>query len=146
MRTNPTPSEKEMWKILKENFNNFHFMRQKPLGEFIADFYCSKLSLIIEVDGNIHAENNNQDRDKDRDNYFLDKYNITSLRFSDYKVLNDKEYVVETIQSYIDIQIKSSSLALSFKKGEEALQLQYNYYDLLSPPLFLKEGECFKYG
>ena len=55
MRNNPTEAEKVLWKHLKKfRSEEFIFSRQHPIDIFIADFYCHKLKLIIEVDGEIH--------------------------------------------------------------------------------------------
>ena len=61
LRKNQTDSELKVWKFLKTNFPGLSFNRQKPLGEFIADFYCSELFLIIEVDGNVHDNQKEKD-------------------------------------------------------------------------------------
>ena len=55
MRNEPTDAEKEMWKHLKKFRSvGFIFRRQHPIDIFIADFYCHKLKLVIEIDGEIH--------------------------------------------------------------------------------------------
>lgn len=55
MRNNPTLAEDILWQYLKKfRSEGFVFRRQHPLDLFIADFYCHKLKLVIEVDGNIH--------------------------------------------------------------------------------------------
>ena len=46
-RKNPTKSEKIFWKLLSYQKIGFKFLRQKPIGKFIVDFYCSKLKLVI---------------------------------------------------------------------------------------------------
>ena len=65
LRNNQTREEKFFWSnILKsEEFRHLTFLRQKPIGNFIMDFYCAKLLLGIEIDGDIHDAN----RDKERD-------------------------------------------------------------------------------
>jgi very-short-patch-repair endonuclease len=51
-RNNPTKSESLIWNsVLKNRKIDYLFLRQKPLGKFILDFYCSKLLLSIEIDG-----------------------------------------------------------------------------------------------
>lgn len=54
---NPTPAETLLWnKVLRHRqFAKFKFHRQKPIGPYIADIYCPELKLIIEVDGDSHA-------------------------------------------------------------------------------------------
>ena len=53
LRRDPTPAEKKLWfEFLREQPEKF--TRQKPLGRFIADFYCSAHRLVVEVDGDSH--------------------------------------------------------------------------------------------
>jgi len=51
-RNNPTEAEYIMWQFLRKN--KYKFVRQKPILRFIVDFYCKKLLLAIEIDGEIH--------------------------------------------------------------------------------------------
>jgi very-short-patch-repair endonuclease len=72
LRKNQTPSEKILWNMLRrKNFFGYKFLRQHPIYYrinknwvefFIADFYCARLKLIIEVDGKIYenSEDNKQ--------------------------------------------------------------------------------------
>ncbi|WKZ20402.1 MAG: DUF559 domain-containing protein [Candidatus Jettenia sp. CY-1] len=55
LRKNSTLSEILLWNKLKaRKMRGYQFMRQKPIDNYIADFYCSKLRLVIEIDGNSH--------------------------------------------------------------------------------------------
>ena len=76
LRKETTEAEKLFWnKILKnKKFVKFKFTRQKPLDYFIADFYCAKLCLVIEIDGEIH--NFQKTRDKERDNLLEQKFGL----------------------------------------------------------------------
>jgi very-short-patch-repair endonuclease len=97
MRKNPTDAERVMWKILiKFRQSGFPFRRQHPIEFYIADFYCHKLRLVIEVDGEIHSENETQSRDEGRTGE-LERFGITVLRFSNSQVLNDGDQVVNKI-------------------------------------------------
>ena len=64
MRNNPTLAEKIFWyeMLRNENFLNLSFLRQKPLLNYIVDFYCSRLLLIIELDGKSHLSNEKYDK------------------------------------------------------------------------------------
>jgi leucyl-tRNA synthetase len=99
LRNNPTNSEKEMWIFLKVNYPDFKFLRQKPLDNFIPDFYCVKLSLIIEVDGDIHLLQ--KERDVERDNIFFQKYKIKTIRFTNTDVLDHKDYLKKTMDDFL---------------------------------------------
>ena len=63
-RQNPTWAENRLWHELlnRGRFRSFKFTRQKPLDEYIVDFYCAELRLAIEVDGDSHASQTRYDR------------------------------------------------------------------------------------
>src|SRR3989338_44682 len=84
-----TEAEKIFWiTILKDKkLKNFKFTRQKPLGNFTADFYCAKLSLVIEIDGEIH--NFQKARDEERDNVLEQKFGLKVVRYKNEEVLNN---------------------------------------------------------
>jgi very-short-patch-repair endonuclease len=67
-RTNPTKAESKMWnEILRmRQFESFKFLRQKPIAGYIVDFYCSELRLVIEIDGDSHAESVEYDAERTR--------------------------------------------------------------------------------
>ena len=63
LRNNSTKSEIILWKQLKGKFNGVYtFNRQKPLDNYIADFYCYDLNLVIEIDGISHDAIENQEK------------------------------------------------------------------------------------
>jgi len=73
-------------------------MRQKPIGNYIVDFYCSKLGLIVEIDGITH--NNKQTYDQKRDEY-LEKLGLKILHINAYSVLNNISGILELISGKI---------------------------------------------
>jgi len=57
-----TEAEKVFWqRVRKKQLKNFIFYRQKPIGNFIADFYCDQAKLIIEIDGGYHKKQHTKD-------------------------------------------------------------------------------------
>src|SRR5580765_7230356 len=56
LRKNMTVAQTVLWMHLKKGINGFKFRRQHPIGLYIADFYCHKAKLIVEVDGLVHSE------------------------------------------------------------------------------------------
>jgi very-short-patch-repair endonuclease len=109
MRKNPTDSEKKLWKELQKfRTKGFIFRRQHPIDIFIADFYCHKLRLIIEADGEIHDNEESQEYDEGR-SAELEKYDIKVLRFKNSEVLNNINKVTTTITTLIS-EISSPSL------------------------------------
>ena len=88
-RKNQTSAEKKLWCDVLNNkqCNRYKFTRQKPLNNFIVDFYCSELMLVIEVDGESHA--NQEEYDKRRSRILREAYNIRIIRYNNNDVLNN---------------------------------------------------------
>jgi len=84
-----TKSEACMWKYVlsKGQMLGYKFRRQRPIDNYIADFICLPLKLIIEVDGITHEMEENIIRDAKRDKR-LKELGYTTLRFSSWEVLN----------------------------------------------------------
>ncbi len=70
------------------------FTRQKPIGNYIIDFYCAELQIAIEIDGASHELKTKQDRK--RDDYLMG-LGILTIRYTDESVLGEPEYVYEDI-------------------------------------------------
>ncbi|MFA6185451.1 MAG: endonuclease domain-containing protein [Candidatus Shapirobacteria bacterium] len=98
-RKNPTKSELLIWNIiLKNKQTGYLFLRQKPIGRFILDFYCSKLLLAIEIDGDSHDKK--QFLDKSRDLY-LEQRKIKTIRFKNEEALNNIKEVKQDLSEII---------------------------------------------
>ncbi len=78
----------------------YDFHRQKPLDNFIADFFCHELMLVIELDGYSHNFEEVVLRDKVKERK-LAELGITVIRFDDSDVLSDMNNVLRTITNYI---------------------------------------------
>ena len=64
LRKSMTPAEKVLWKRLRNRqLKGFRFRRQHPMKDFIVDFFCYDAMLVIEVDGEVHNETHQQERD-----------------------------------------------------------------------------------
>ena len=87
-RKKQTLAEKKLWKeVLREKqLAQYKFIRQKPLLNFIADFYCPELCLVIEVDGDSH--NRKQEYDQLRTEA-LEQYGVRVIRYTNDQVLKD---------------------------------------------------------
>ena len=97
LRANFTDAEKLLWsKIRKKQIKNYQFFRQKPIGNYIVDFYCNAAKLVIEIDGGQHYEDENARNDKIRES-FLEKQGLRIMRFTNLDVLKNIENVVEKI-------------------------------------------------
>jgi len=107
LRRNMTDAEMVLWGYLKAGINGLKFRRQHPIGIYIADFYCHKLRLIIEVDGNIHDKKEIKEYDLNREND-LKSWDYIIIRFSNQKVLKETQAVLVEINSLVENLFKSS--------------------------------------
>ncbi len=84
-RKNPTPAETTLWQKLLRNrqFHGYKFLRQKPIGPYVADFYCAELKLVIEIDGDSHAAQEAYDSERTA---FLSHQGIRVLRYTNLDV------------------------------------------------------------
>ncbi len=101
LRNESTETEIFLWLKLKgKQMYDYDFHRQKPIDNYILDFFCYELSLGIEVDGYSHeiVEVYNKDIIKEKR---MNELGITILRFSDFEVLRDMENVIRAIEFYI---------------------------------------------
>ena len=95
LRKNMTPAESKLWYNFLKDFP-YTVLRQKPLGNYIADFYCPKLKLVIEIDGATHAMPENIKYDWIR-TQVLEGYGLRELRFSNDDVMNNFKNVCREI-------------------------------------------------
>ena len=98
-RKNPTEAEDFLWKNLQnKQLEGYKFRREHVIGDFIVDFVCLSKQLIIEVDGGYHREENQQELDKIRSEYLINK-GFRVIRFTNEEVLNNIEKTLETIET-----------------------------------------------
>ena len=100
LRKNMTKEERRLW----YNFLRAYpvkFSRQKVLGKYIADFYCAKAKIIIELDGSQHYDEDGEKKDKERTE-FLMRYGIRVIRIPNNEVNCNFRGVCE----YIDNTVK----------------------------------------
>jgi very-short-patch-repair endonuclease len=109
MRKNATEAEKILWKHIKKfRSAGYVFRRQHPIDFYIADFYCHKLKLVIEVDGEIHDIEETREHDDGRTGH-LEHFGIKVIRITNDEVLGNEELVIKQIRKYLD---ESASPAL----------------------------------
>ena len=97
MRCNATKAEELLWQRLRrKQVNGLKFRRQHPLDRFIADFYCHEKKLVVELDGNIHDNKEQQEVDNVRTS-LLNEMGIKVIRFRNEEVIADLEKVVVKI-------------------------------------------------
>ena len=102
LRKNMTKEERHLWYDFLKTYP-VRFLRQKVLGRYIADFYCAKANVVIELDGSQHYEDEGLVNDKKRTEY-LEQYGIKVIRISNLDVLKNFEGVCQ----YIDNAVKQS--------------------------------------
>ncbi len=101
LRNNSTQSEIKLWMELKgKQFLGYDFHRQKPIDNFIVDFYCNELNLVIELDGYSHNFEEVVLKDEEKEKT-LNSFGLTVIRFDDNEVMNDIYNVLKTIEGYI---------------------------------------------
>lgn len=102
LRKNMTLSEVLLWGDLKnKQILGFDFDRQRPIDNYIVDFYCKDLQLAIEIDGSSHDSEEAQLKDEVRQKR-LESLGVTFLRFSDRAVKRDRANVVRAITIYVE--------------------------------------------
>ena len=102
LRNNSTYAEVLLWNQLKNNkLNGYDFHRQKPILNYILDFFCHELFLAIEVDGITHDSEIQQAKDKARQSE-IEALGITFLRFDDMNIKTQMEGVLREILSYVE--------------------------------------------
>ena len=102
LRKNMTKAEACLWKyVLKAGgMKGFRFRRQRPVLDYIADFMCKELFLIVEVDGITHSYETNAKNDVKRQ-AALEKAGFTVIRFTDEEVLNSISSVHAVLEDTI---------------------------------------------
>ena len=95
-RNNPTPAERKLWSevLRRKNFNHLKFTRQKPLGDYIVDFYCPERMLVIGIDGDSHDEQQQQDETRTRR---LNAMGIKVIRYTNAEIMNNIEGVYQNL-------------------------------------------------
>ena len=97
LRSNQTEAEHKLWHYLRrKQLNGCSFNRQKPIDQYIVDFYCHSANLVVEVDGGQHYCSAEQSRDAARV-VRLRELGLKVLRFSNLEVLQNIDGVVERI-------------------------------------------------
>lgn len=108
LRRNMTQTERLLWNYLKAGVHGLKFRRQHLIGIYIADFYCHKLKLIIEVDGKIHDLKDMKDNDNIRED-FLKEQGCTIVRFTNDRVFKELDVVLDEINSLVENLLNSST-------------------------------------
>ena len=102
LRKNMTKEERHLWYDFLRDYP-IRFVRQKVLGKYIADFYCAKAKIVIELDGSGHYTEDGKQYDIER-TAFLEEYGLKVIRVLNSEIINNFRAVCE----YIDTIVKQS--------------------------------------
>jgi very-short-patch-repair endonuclease len=100
LRRDMTPAEKILWEELRANKLGVHFRRQQVIAGFIVDFYCHKSALVVEVDGDVHDLQKEEDARRER---ALSELGLRIVRFRNDEVLKNVSVVATKIQKMISV-------------------------------------------
>ena len=101
LRENMTDAERLLWvKIRRKQLKGYQFYRQKPIGDYIVDFYCPRAKLVVEVDGGQHFTDEMAENDRISDDY-MSSLGLMVLRFTNTEVMTHIDGVVEKIEGEI---------------------------------------------
>ncbi|MDH5761985.1 MAG: endonuclease domain-containing protein [Nitrospinota bacterium] len=103
LRNQLTPPERQFWKALRQmpSYKNHPFNRQKPLGEYIVDFYCHEYRLVIEIDGDSHGTEEAKTKDQKR-TAFLESKGLRVVRFTNREVGRNIEGVMDSLENLLN--------------------------------------------
>lgn len=105
LRERMTQAEIAMWEVLKnKKFNNYKFRRQHPIQNFIVDFYCHELKLIVEIDGKYHDSEVQKNKDLNRTE-LLQFQGLREIRFSNEEIVNDMYLVLKKLEDFINVTL-----------------------------------------
>ena len=95
LRHGQTPIEERLWRELRSRqLVGMKFRRQHPIGSFIVDFYCADKRLVVEIDGDSHADQIAYDKRRTK---WLEDHGYRVIRFTNREVLNQLSAVLEKI-------------------------------------------------
>ena len=100
LRRPMTPTEEVLWERLRDRrLGDLKFRRQHAIGRFVVDFYCHERRLIVELDGSIHLEPSQRQRDRERQ-FELEEKGLSFLRFTNEEVTISLDSVVAQIANF----------------------------------------------
>lgn len=104
MRNNSTKGEIKFWcELLRGRKSGYQFYRQKPLLNYIVDFYCAALKLVIEIDGTSHLNKNEYDLKRDKD---LGSLGLKVVHYNDMNVLHNFHLIESDFKKQLEVRKK----------------------------------------
>ena len=112
LRNAMTPAEQLLWtKLRSKQCDSFKFRRQHAIGPFIVDFFCPEQLLVVEIDGDVHAEKTQRTKDRQREKY-LRFLRLQVIRYTNHEVLNNLDGVLEHLLAVLTAGSTSPRLSL----------------------------------
>ena len=119
LRSNMTGPETRLWSRLRaRQFQGLKFRRQHGIGPYIVDFYCPEQSLVIEVDGDSHADADQIVKDRQREKYLRSR-GLRVIRYINDDIVKNLEGVLEDLAGEVSSGSTSPCPSLR-RRGEEA--------------------------
>jgi very-short-patch-repair endonuclease len=109
LRRRMTPAEAKLWQHLRNGqLNGAWFRRQHPVGPYAVDFFCAKANVVVEVDGDTHADPKQAEYDAERTEWLNEQKHYRVVRFWNSDALNNIEGVSAEIVKTIEFPITQS--------------------------------------
>ena len=101
LRRNMPEAEIILWSHLqRKTLGGYKFRRQYGIGRYVADFYCPKLRLVIEIDGDSHFTDQAEEYDRQREAY-IQSLGLKVVRFTNLEVRNNLNEVLQSIEGFM---------------------------------------------
>lgn len=102
MRNNSTKGEIKFWcELLRGRKSGYQFYRQRPLLNYIVDFYCASLKLVIEIDGTSHLDKQEYDANRDQE---LGTLGLKVIHYNDMNVLHNFHLIESDFKKQLEIR------------------------------------------
>ena len=119
-----TPAEQLLWnKLRSKQCDSLKFRRQHAIGPFIVDFYCPEQLLVVEIDGDVHAEETKITKDRQRERY-LRSLDLQVIRYTNHEVMSNLDGVLEHLLGVLSSD--STSQLFPLRKKFPSLQRRGN--------------------
>lgn len=96
LRKFPTHEEEIVWSYLSKNQLGVKFRRQHPIWNYIVDFYCHSLKLVVEIDGEVHSREDVKINDAIRQGH-IESLGIRIIRFTNYEVRHNTQELLNLL-------------------------------------------------
>ncbi len=146
LRSNQTLAEQRLWaKLRTHHIHGLKFRRQHEIGSYIVDFFCPERSLVIEVDGDVHATETQQTKDLKREDY-LKSLGLQVVRYTNNDVIKNLDGVLEDLSQRVlqNSTSPSPSLQMRGRFDNDATPKPSPTAASVTPALLTKEGKTRK--